>query len=202
MPGINEEEGLDAPQNVGVYLEIERSEGKPMEFPVTVRNFTRDLVTLEVEGSWGGEVGPDLVGRCCSLHLAPAGSERSLDLRGSVTWTRDAGDEEEHFTLGLKLIQPPRLAERLLEDRLPPRPRDIQGLWERWDQARAAPITMEDGLSSLEHFLAGLGLLVGGLTLQLQGGKAMKTFGDAWCLYGFAVMAGTALWCWWRRRRN
>ncbi len=201
MSRINQEELLAGSQTLGVYLEIERPEGKPMEFPVIVRNYTRDLVTLEVEGSWGGEVGPSLVGRCCSLHLIPAESERSLDLRGSVTWTRDAGEQEEHFTLGLKLRQPPRVAERLLESYLPSRPRDVQGFWERWEQTRAVPMSKK-ALSPLEHFLAGLGLLVGGLTVQLQGGKAMKTLGGAWCLYGVVVLAGTALWYWWQRRRH
>ena len=201
MSRNQEEEELDSPMNLGIFLEIERPGEKPMELPVAVRNFTRDLVTLEVQGCCGGEVGSGLVGRGCNLHLVPAGSERGLNLPGSVTWIRDAEGEEDHLTLGLKVAHSPRTTERLLGDHLPPRHRDIQGLWERWEQARAAP--MDKGpLSPLEHFLAGMGLLVGGLTLQLHGGKALKIFGLAWCLYGGVVMGGTILWHWWRRRRD
>jgi len=201
MPRNHEEEELDSPNNLGIFLEVERPGEKPMELPVQVRNFTRDLVTLEVQGCCGGEVGSSLVGRCCNLHLVPAGSDRALDLPAAVTWIRDAEAEEDHLTLGLKLTQSSRITERLLGEYLAPRHRDLQGLWERWEQARAAPVS-EEALSPMEHFLAGMGLLVGGLTLQLHGGKALKIFGLAWCLYGGVVIGGTILWHWWRRRRD
>jgi hypothetical protein len=192
---------MGAPKTAGIFLEIQRPGEEPIELPVEVRNFTRDLVTLEVEGSWGGMIGPSLVGRGCVLHLAPGGSG-TLNLPGAVTWTRDAEAGEDYLTLGLKLAYPPRTAERLLGDHLPEMPhRDIQGLWERWDQARAVSRS-QAALSSLQHLLAGLGLLVGGLTLQLSGGKVLKTFGVAWSLYGSAVMAVAGLWYWWRRRQD
>ena len=203
MPHNQVEAEGDSPQSLGIFLEIRGQGGEgPLQLPAIVRGFGADLITLEVHDLWGRVGCSSLVGQGGSLHLPAAGSDGTQNLPGTVTWAREAGGHLGQWTLGLKLARPSRTTLRLLEDRLPHPPADIKGLWERWEQARTGRVSAAV-LSPRQHCLAGLGLLVGGLTcltMQVNGGKALKWFGVVWSICGCVVIAATALWYWWRKR--
>jgi hypothetical protein len=200
MPRNQVETEMETSQSSGMVLEIDGAGAGPLQFPATVRNFAADLVTLEVHEYWGEAMGPSLVGRGGSLHLTPAGSDSSLSIPGTVTWARDDNGSAP-LILGLKLDRSVLTAPRALEALLPQKPRDIQGLWERWDQTKGKPVS-KAAFTPMQHYLAGLGLLVGGLTLQLHGGKTLTLFGAAAVVYGGVVIGSTALWHWWRKKRG
>jgi hypothetical protein len=167
------------PDTLEGYLEVGVPGAEPMKLPATVRNFLADQLTLEVPRSCGTAATSSLVGQGNSLGLTLAGSAESFQISGTVVWIRDPGDEDGPLTLGLKLERPRLATQRFLEKYLPSPVRDRQGFWVRWDEVKAKPPPSKSFLSPIQHYLAGLGLLLGGLTLQLNGGPVLKFFGLA-----------------------
>lgn len=167
-----------------LMLEIAGHEAKtPRLIPVLIRNLSTGGVTLAVTNPWDIPDWDRYRGEDCVLRVEdPVGGE-SVNIRAKIAWTRSGGTGQPPWSLGLQLIKPPGEAIRWLSNLLPHTSLDIKGLWDRYDQVRESP-----GNSNLVHhcYIAGLGLLLGGLVLQFAGSPAYKVYG--WVLWGLGSL--------------
>jgi len=169
-------------------LEIAGQEAKtPHLIPVLIRNLSAGGVTLTVTNPWDIPDWDRYRGEDCVLWVEdPVGGE-PINIRAQIAWTRFGGPNQPPLSLGLHLVKPPGEAIRLLSNLLFHTPQDIKGLWDRYDQVRKSPEK-----SDLVHqcYIAGLGLLLGGLLLQLAGSPAYQMYGWVLWLLGSLGIAG------------
>lgn len=165
--------------------------GAPHHFPVTVQNLAGGVVTLEVKSPWSMADWENLRGRRGHLRLHPGGTEEALEVKGTLTWTKDSGDGRSRLWVGMELAQTDPITHKLLADQIPHTHKDIKGLWERWDQNLERPAEAQ---THQKVYRAGLGLLLGGLACQLAGTPSYQFFG--WILWfcGSLAVAGQILW--------
>lgn len=182
----------------GIFLEIRLKEGEaPLEVPVIVENLSLALLTLEILRlpqalDWG-----QLSQRPLNLRLKLPGHGEGLILPGRVAWTRPALGSG--VSLGLELARITGEVRKFLEAQILHSPRDIKEFWGRWDRFRESPVRQ-----LLQHriYLAGLGLVAGGLSLRLLGPGALDWPGLVFILLGFMAIGGKALETLWQKHLN
>jgi hypothetical protein len=101
------------------------------------------------------------------------------------------------LSLGLQLIKPPGEAISRLSNLLPHTSQDIKGLWDRYDQVRKSPANSD----WVQHcYVAGIGLLMGGLALQFAVSPVYKTCGWGLWLLGSLGIAGKIIRPFWPKQ--
>ncbi len=200
MPSADPTEILKSSNMPSIFLEIEAGD-TPIRAPVIIKNLTADLVTVEVENPWylvfWAHV--DLAGRGSDLCLTPPGDGETVNIQGKVAWARYLGEKKRQLTLGLKLDRPNQAINKLLKDSMAHTPKDIKGLWDRWDQDHKS---QHATLVDRKVYLAALVLMVAGILLQLPGLKSFKLLGWILWLLGGLGVAGKGLWSLWPRRAS
>src|SRR5208337_1712453 len=104
------------------------------------------------------------------------------------------GRDKGLLSLDLLLDQHTAAAQKLLNEHLPNRPRDIQGLWERWDQARQ-PSAQRAALPT-RLGLVGVTLLFCGLIMHTGGAGPHQLFAWMCWLIGTLGVLGQILLLW------
>ena len=141
----------------GLWLELEGPTAHGgQRVPVTVRTLAANLVTLEMTPSRFRPLGDDLKGRKGKLHLAAGDGTVPLVLDGIVTSTGFVANGRPKATLGLKLTRLNQKGRRTLEELIPHTHRDLQVLWNRWDEAhRRQPLRLTSS-----NFFLGISILI------------------------------------------
>jgi hypothetical protein len=160
-------------------LEIANQEGQtPFQLPVLVQNFSMDKVTLEVINPWIIGDWQHYRGQDCVLRLPGAQSQQPISIHAKISWTRFNVDGQLPLSLGVHMTKPPGEALIRLGAQITHSPQDIKGLWERYDRVQEVPAKSK---WVYYFYLAGLGLLLGGVVLQLKVSSYYKNFG--WILW-------------------
>lgn len=200
MPSAHPDEILKSSDMPSIFLEID-AEDTPIRAPVLIKNLTDDLVTVEVESPWYLVFWAyeDLLGRGGDLRLTRQGDGETVNIRGQVAWARYLGEKKRQLALGLKLARPNQAIIKLLKNSMAHTPKDLKGLWDRWDQDHKR---QQDSLVDRKVYLAALVLMVAGLLLQLPGLQSFKLLGWILWLLGGLGVAGRGLWSLWPRRAS
>ena len=174
----------------GLWLELEGPTGRSgQRVPVTVRTLATDLVTLEMSPNRFRPLGDDLKGRKGRLRLTAGEGTAPLVLDGIVTSTGFVTNGWPKATLGLKLTRLNQKGRRTLEDLIPHSHRDLQVLWDRWDEAhRRQPLR----LTSTNLFLGFSVLIMAGCLLSLVGASPLHKLGNGLIFAGSVI--GIAYW--------
>ena len=171
----------------------------PLLIPVLIQNLSMGGVTLAVSNPWGIADWDRYRGENCILRVNDPDGQELVNINAKIAWTKVGGNGQPPLSLGLHMIKPSAEALRWLNGLLSHNSQDIQGLWDRYDQVREIP-----GQSQLVHlsYIAGLGLLVGGLVLQFTGSPTYKMCGWALWLVGSLGIAGKLIWPLWQHRAS
>jgi hypothetical protein len=169
----------------------------PRPFPVLIQNLSMGGVTLAVAAPWGIADWDHYRGRECVLRVEDSKGKEVVSVNAKISWTKFGGPGQPALSLGAQMVHPSEEMIRQLSDLLAHTPRDIRGLWDRYDQVRDIP-----GPSHLVRccYFAGLGLLLGGLALQFSGSSTYKMYGWALWLFGTLGIAGKIIWPLWQKR--
>jgi hypothetical protein len=171
--------------------------GKTMrQLAAVIRNLTAGVASLEVISplaltEWEGFKGQG--GRLRVLDNETGGL---INFPGKVVQVRYFSRVRDKRLLGLDLLldQHSAAAQKVLNEYLPNRPRDIQELWERWDQARQ-PSAPRTGLTTHLGFV-GVTMLFCGLILHTGGGEPHPLLGWMCWLIGTLGVLGQILLLW------
>jgi hypothetical protein len=169
----------------------------PILIPVRALTLSMGSVTLAVGEPWLQADWERYRGRNCVLRLESPSGEQLIDLNAKISWSKPSGDDQSPLLLGLEIAKPSSEAFKRLNDHITHCSEDIKGFWERYDQVRITP-----SYSHLaQHFyLAGLGLLTGGVVLQFSSSPAYKMFGWVLWLLGSLGLAGKMIYSWRQKR--
>jgi hypothetical protein len=179
-------------------LEIAGQETKfPRLIPVTIRNLSTEGVTLTVTNPCDIPEWDRYRGVACVLQVEDPEGGEPVNIRAQITWTRFGGPGQPPLSLGLQLIKPPGEAIRRLSSLLPHTSQDIKGLWDRYDQIRKNP---EKSDWVRLWYIAGLGLLLGGLVLQSTGSPVYKMYSWLLWLLGSLGIAGKIIRPFWPKQ--
>lgn len=187
MPSDPQKQEL-SPDSSWISLEIagQQEEGAA-QLPVTLKKVAGRVATLEVSNAWRLMKWETLQGQQGFMHLTPREGGEPKVLEGTVVWARLGGVEKRRLHLGLELAHPDPPLTRLLEAYLTQTPKDMKELWNRWDEVHATPAGAPLGR---KLYLAGLGLILVGMILQLAGPKAIRIIGWVlWFLGSLGVIA-------------
>ncbi len=126
-----------------VILQISRPGNATRQFTVVIRNLTAGVASLEVTNPLALLEWEDFKDQSGRLRVLAKENGELTNFPGKVVRVRcfARGRNRGYLSLDLLLDQHTATAQKLLNEHLPNRPRDIQELWERWDQAQqpAAP---------------------------------------------------------------
>jgi hypothetical protein len=138
----------------------------------------------------------DLKGQGGRLRVPANGNGEPVNFPGKVVRVRHftRGLDKGLLSLDLVLDQSTAAAQKLLNEHIPNRPRDIQGLWERWDQARQ-PSAQWAALPTLLGFV-GVTLLFCGLIMHTGGPGPCQLFAWMFWLIGTLGVLGQILLLW------
>jgi preprotein translocase subunit Sss1 len=172
-------------------LEIARQEtNTPLLIPVLIRSLSTRGVTLTMTNP--GDI-PDwdrYRGEACVLRVEDPEGGQPLKIKAQITWTRFGGTGQPPLSLGLQLIKPPGNAISRLSNLLPHTSQDMKRLWDRYDQVRKSPANSE----WVQYcYIAGIGLLLGGLVLQFASSPVYKVCGWGLWLLGSLGIAGKVI---------
>jgi len=172
--------------------------GLPFHLPVVIKSLSAGGVILEVHYPPEGLDLREFQGRGGLIHLPLSGNGREMTIRGTVLWTRPQASDNPNFLMGLELAEPTLEMRQALEDHLPIATKDIKELWDSWDrlQEKAAPAPPP----SQAVYVVGMGVVLGGVTLQMWGPDNLKSFGFILVLYGCAALVVQSIWSLWRQR--
>jgi hypothetical protein len=179
-------------------LEIAGQEANtPSLIPVFIRNLSTGGVTLTVAHPWSISDWDQYRGADCVLRIEDPGSGAPFNIRGKITWTRFGGTSQPPLSLGFQMIKPPVEAISRLSNLLPHTSQDIKGLWDRYDQVRKSP-----GNTDWVHrcYIAGLGLLLGGLVVQFASSPSFKVYGWVFWLLGTLGIVTKVLRPFWQKQ--
>lgn len=177
-------------------------QGPPYHLPIVVKSLSATGVILEVHFPPEGLNLKELQGRGTIIHLPVTGNGGKMAIRGKVLWSRPQVGNDPLFLLGLELEDPTLEVRQALEDQLPIATKDIKELWDQWDQSRETPRPPPDASSQQGIYLVGMGVVLGGLGVQLWGPENVKSLGFILVLYGCITLAVKSLCTLWRQRRN
>jgi hypothetical protein len=97
----------------------------------------------------------------------------------------------------LELEDPSLEVRQALENQLSIVTKDIKELWDHWDRLQEkVPLPS----TSQAIYIVGLGVVIGGVALQMWGPDDYKTFGFILVLYGCATLAVKSIWSMWRQK--
>jgi hypothetical protein len=149
-----------------VILQIGRPGKATLQFPAVIRNLMAGVASLEVINPLALMEWEDLKGQGGRLRVLANGNGEPINFPGKVVRVRHfaQGRDQGLLSLDLVLDQPTAAAQKLLNEHITNRPRDIQELWERWDQARQ-PYSLPRALSTRLGFV-GVTLLFCGLIMH------------------------------------
>ena len=169
-----------------VILQIGRPGNATRQFPAVIRNLTAGVASLEVDQPAGlNGMGGLSRGRAAACASWPKGTGNLPTSRGR--WfgsaTSPGAGTKGMLSLDLVLDQPTAAAQKLLNEHIPNRPRDIQELWERWDQARQ-PSAQRVALPTRLGFV-GVTLLFCGLIMHTGGAGPHQLFAWMFWLIGY-----------------
>jgi hypothetical protein len=121
-----------------VLLQIGPSGKTTRQFSAVIRNLRAGVASLEVINPLASMKWEDLNGQGSRLRVPANVNGEPVNFPGKVVRVRHfaRGRDKGLLSIDLVLDQPTAAAQKLLNEHIPKRPRDIQGLWERWDQAR------------------------------------------------------------------
>jgi len=121
-----------------VILQIGRPGKAMLQFPAVIRNLMAGVASLEVINPLALMEWEDLKGQGGRLRVPATGKGEPVNFPGKVIRVRHfaRGRDKGLLSLDPVLDQPTAASQKLLNEHIPNRPRDIQGLWERWDQTR------------------------------------------------------------------
>ena len=175
--------------------------GLPFHLPVVIKSLSAGGVILEVHYPPEGLDLRELEGRGGVIHLPVAGNGTEMAIRGTVLWTRPQASDNPNFLLGLELAEPTLEMRQALEEQLPIATKDIKELWDHWDRLQESPKPTPPAASQ-SVYVAGLGVVLGGVILQTWGPENLRSFGFILVLYGCVALAGKSIWSLWRQRRE
>jgi len=184
--------GMETTGTPSLILEVTgQKEPTPRLIPVLIQNLSMGGVTLAVATPWGITDWDHYRGKDCVLRMKDPGGQKVVTVKAKISWTKIGGTGQPPLSLGVQMVRPSKEMLRRLSELLTHTSRDIRGLWDRYDQVRELP-----GPPQLVHrgYIAGLVLLVGGLTLQFTSSPAYKMWGWALWLLGSLGIAGKIIW--------
>jgi hypothetical protein len=172
-------------------VEISRPDGTaPLRVPVTIHSLSQGGVTLGVTIPWIVDAWEPFRGQKCTLNLQDRNNLEITAINGKISWVKATSLDLSAVSLGVELISPSPQALKRLSDQLVHTPVDIKGLWERYDQVKQAPAPSR----LMQHsYIAVVGLLVGGVLIQVAAPHPYKMFGWGFWLLGSLGIALTVL---------
>ena len=175
-------------ESPALRLEIPKLEAKAhLLIPVFIRNLSTGGVTLTVANPGAILDWDRYRGEACVLRMEDPQGGEPVNIKAQITWTRFGGTDQPPLSLGLRLIKAPVNAISRLSNLLPHPSQDMKRLWDRYDQVRKGPAN-SDWVQYC--YIAGIGLLLGGLTLQFSGSPVYKVCGWGLWLLGSLGIAG------------
>lgn len=178
-----------------VILQINRPGQAMLQFPAVIRNLTSEAVNLQVINPWTQVQWDSLHGLEARLRLLTNGTGELINFPGKVVMVRHfPGRDKGVLNLGLALDQLTPAAWRVLNEHLPNRPRDIQLLWERWEQARKPP--SEGTTVPTRLGFAGLTIIFCGLIMQTHAAGPPKLLSLMYWLVGTLGILGQTVLLW------
>ncbi len=179
-----------------VILQISRPGKATRQFAAVIRNLTAGVASLEVTDPLAILEWEDLKGQSGRLRVLANGNGKLINFPGKVVRVRcfARGRGKGFLSLDLLLDQHTAAAQKLLSEHLPNRPRDIQGLWERWDQARQ-PSAQRAALPT-RLGLVGVTLFFCGLIMHTRGAGPHQLFAWMCWLIGTLGILGQILLLW------
>jgi hypothetical protein len=161
----------DIDQVVAVMLEIQGEEAQgTMRLPVSVQGTDIGQVVLRLSHSLPEFMWESLVKLNAKLYLAVPEEPEIMEVPGKVAWLKVSGTGRPQ-TLALELSQPHPKFQKLLRQLIAHAPADIKELWQRWDQAKD-----QDPAEKVLNYHVGLGLMLGGIVVNLAGPKTGSYF--------------------------
>jgi hypothetical protein len=179
-----------------VILQIGRPGKATRQFPAVIRNLTAGVASLEVINPLALMEWEDLKGQGGRLRVLANGNGEPIDFPGKVVRVRHfaRGRDKGLLSLDLVLEQSTAAAQKLLTEHIPNRPRDIQGLWERWDQAQQTS-AQRVALPTRLGFV-GVTLLFCGLIMRTGGAGPHQLLAWMFWLMGTLGVLGQILLLW------
>jgi hypothetical protein len=182
-----------SPGSPALMLEVASKEKPtPLLIPVLVHNLSMGGVTLAVPNPWIIADWHRYRGQDCFLLVenSPGQEDLASKIKAHITWSRFGDIGQPPLLLGVQLTKPATGFMRQLSTHLAPTAQDIKGLWDRYDQVQESPAP-----SNLVYYLyiAGLGLLIGGLLLQFTHSSSYQIFGWVLWFLGSLGIAGKVL---------
>ena len=174
------------------------SGGPPFHLPAKVKSMSAGGVILEVHYPPEGLDLKEIQGRGGIINLPAAAKSAEMAIQGQVQWTRPQGGDNQLFLLGLELEDPSLEVRQALEDQMAIATKDIKELWDHWDrlQEKAPPLPS----TSQAIYIVGMGVVLGGVVLQMWGPENLKSFGFILVLYGCVALAVKSIWSIWRQK--
>jgi hypothetical protein len=174
----------------------------PYHLPVKIKSLSAGGVIMEVHYPPGGLDLRELQGRGGIINLPAAVNGAGMTIQGQVQWTRPQGSDNPYFLLGLELDAPSLEARQALEDQLAIASKDIKELWDQWDRLQEKKPPAPRPQSSQAIYVVGMGVVLGGVALQMWGPENLTSFGFILVLYGCATLAVKSIWSLWRQRMD
>jgi hypothetical protein len=174
--------------------------GPPFHLPMKVKSLSAGGVILEVNYPPDGLNLRELQGRGGLINLPATPNGKEVAVQGKVQWARPQGPDNPQFLLGLELEDSSLEVRQALEGQLNIVTKDIKELWDHWDRLQQKVPFVPS--SSQAIYVVGMGVVLGGVALQIWGPDDLKSFGFILVLYGCAALAVKSIWSLWRQRVN
>jgi hypothetical protein len=180
----------------GVILEISRPGKETQQFPAVIRNLRAGVVSLEVENPLASKEWEDLKGKGGRLCVPANGGGEPGNFPGKVVAVRHFSQGRDKGLLNLDLVlgRPTAAAQKIINGHIPFHHRDMQGLWERWDQVRQ-PSSQRAALP-IRLGLVGVTLLLCGIIMNTGGAEHHPLIAWTFWLMGTLGVLGQILLLW------
>ncbi len=173
--------------------------GLPFHLPAAIKSLSAGGVILEVHYPPEGLDLREFQARGGVIHLPQAATGAEMAIRGTVLWTRPQDGDHPYFLLGLELEDPTLEVRQAIESHLPIATKDIKELWDHWDRFQEKPAAAASS-SQQGIYVVGLGVVLGGVVLQMWGPENLKGLGFILVLYGCMTLVVKSVWSLWRQR--
>lgn len=184
-------------ESPSIFLEIAEPTGSAtVRTPVVIKNLSGGAVTLEIEDFFQVPGWQRLEGRNITLCLTPQEIEETVEVQGTVSWMGFVGQERPRLHVKLELAKPTPAIRKLLEEHAEHTPKDMKGLWDRWDEIHE---NSSNSLLDRKTYLTALAFMLSGLALQLPEPSLVKFLGWILWLMGSVGVAGKGIWVLWRQ---